>query len=124
MIGNLFLRTSVVFLCCGVALGVYMGSTETFTQMPTHAHINLVGGVWMFLAGLFYNAHPKLSSKLTLSHYVLAVVGFVVFIPGIWGAQIQAPWFGPVVGIGSILTAAQILFFAVNVFLATGKSKS
>lgn len=124
MVGNLFLRTSVVFLLIGVALGMYMGATETFTQAPTHAHINLVGGVWMFLAGLFYNAHPHLSKKLTLSHYVLAVIGLLVFIPGIWGAQIQAKWFVPVIGIGSALTALQILFFAINVFIATGKPKA
>ena len=122
MTGNIFLRTSVVFLCIGIALGVYMGATEDFTQMPTHAHINLVAGVWMFLAGLFYNAHPHLSRKAITIHYWLAVVGLLVFIPGVWGAQIRAPWFVPVVGIGSILTAAQIVFFAVMVFKGTGKA--
>lgn len=121
MNGNIFLRTSVVFLCIGIGLGLYMGGTHDFIQMPTHAHLNLVGGVLMFLAGLFYNSQPHLSRKMTLIHYALAVIGLAVFIPGIWGAQIQAAWAGPVAGIGSVLTAVQIVFFAVMVFIGTGK---
>lgn len=121
MNGNIFLRTSVVFLCLGVALGVFMGATENFAQMPTHAHINLVAGVWMFLAGLYYNATPSLSRKAIMAHYWLALVGLLLFIPGIWGAQSQAAWYKPVVGIGSLLTAAQMVFFTVMVFLGTGK---
>jgi len=121
MTGNLFLRTSVVFLCIGIMLGMYMGGTHDFTQMPTHAHLNLVGGVLMFLAGLFYNGHPGLSRKAILTHYAIAVIGLVTFIPGIWGAQIRTAWAEPVVGIGSLLTAVQIVFFAVMVFIGTGR---
>jgi len=121
MNGNLFIRTSIVFLIIGMCLGAYMGGTHDFTQMPTHAHINLVGGVWMFLAGLFYNTHPGLSRRAIMIHYVLAVLGFVVFVPGIWGAQINAPWFEPVVGAGTVLTLIQMLYFAVMVFIGTGK---
>jgi hypothetical protein len=121
MNGNLFLRTSVVFLTIGVGLGVYMGAKHDFLQAPTHAHLNLVGGVWMFLAGLFYNAHPQISKRLTTIHYVLAMLGLALFIPGIYGARIEAPWSVPVVGAGSVLSALQILMFAVLVFLGTGK---
>ena len=121
MNGNIFLRTSVVFLLLGVALGIYMGAKEDFAQAATHAHINLVGGVWMFLAGLFYNAHPHLSRKAVMVHYGMTVIGLLVFIPGIAGAQVQAPWAVPVVGIGSVLTAISLIYFAVMVFLGTGK---
>jgi NADH:ubiquinone oxidoreductase subunit 6 (subunit J) len=121
MTGNIFLRTSVVFLCIGITLGMYMGGTHDFTQMPTHAHLNLVGGVWLFLAGLFYNGHPQFSRRAILIHYVIAVIGLLIFIPGIWGAQIRAPWAEPVVGIGSVLTAIQIVFFTVMVFIGTGR---
>ena len=124
MNGNIFLRTSVVFLCIGIVLGMYMGGTHDFTQMPTHAHLNLVGGVLMFLAGLFYNGHPQLSRKMTLIHYFIAVIGLVIFIPGIGGAQMRAAGAEPVVGIGSLLTAIQIIFFAVMVFLGTGKKSA
>ena len=122
MNGNIFLRTGMVFLVVGIGLGLYMGAQHDFVQAPTHAHINLLGGVWLFLAGLFYNAHPQISKRLTTIHYYLAVIGLLIFVPGIWGAQIQAPWLEPVIGIGSTLTAAQLLYFTVMVFIGTGKN--
>jgi hypothetical protein len=78
MTGNAFLRTSVIFLCIGILLGVFRGATEDFTQ-----------------------ARPHLSRKVISIHYWLAAAGLLFFIPGIWGAQ--------------------IIFFAVMVFLGTVK---
>ena len=121
MTGNLFLRTSVVFLSCGVVLGLIMGGSQNFTQAPTHAHLNLVGGVWMFLAGLFYNSHPHISSKLRAAHYILAVIGILGFIPGLYGELSGAKWAMAPLMIGSLITGISILLFAVIVFLGTGK---
>jgi hypothetical protein len=52
MISPLFLRVAVVFAITGMALGIYMGAAQDFALSPVHAHINLVGWVSMFLAGL------------------------------------------------------------------------
>jgi hypothetical protein len=124
MTGNIFLRTGMLFLLCGITLGLYMGIKEDFTFAPAHAHLNLVGGVWMFLIGLFYNAHPHLSRKAIAVHYGLNVVAVPIFFAGIAGAQIHAAWYGPVVGIGSILAAASFIFFTVMVFIGTGKKNA
>lgn len=121
MTGNLFLRTSVVFLTCGVILGLMMGGSQDFTQAPTHAHLNLVGGVWMFLAGLFYNAHPQISPKLRTTHYILAVVGLLGFIVGLYAKLSGQHWGELPLIIGSTITGISILLFAVLVFLGTGK---
>lgn len=121
MIGNLFLRTSVLFLMAGLALGMFMGTHEDFTQVPVHVHLNLVGGVWMFLAGLFYNAHPHISRKAIAAHYGLAVIGMPLFAIGLWGADIQAKWFLPFVITGSSLSTLALVTFAVLVFIGTGK---
>ena len=124
MSGNLFLRTSMIFLVAGLALGMFMGSHEDFTQVPVHAHLNLVGGVWMFLAGLFYSAHPQVSRKAMAAHYGLAVVGMPLFAVGLWGAAIQAKWFLPFVISGSVLSTLALVIFAVLVFIATGKKSA
>ena len=124
MSGNLFLRTSMIFLVAGLALGMFMGSHEDFTQVPVHAHLNLVGGVWMFLAGLFYNAHPQVSRNAMAAHYGLAVVGMPLFAVGLWGAAIQAKWFLPFVISGSVLSTLALVIFAVLVFIATGKKSA
>lgn len=122
MNGNIFLRTGILLILIGAGFGIFMGISQDHIQAPTHAHLNLVGGVWMFLAGLFYNAHPQISRKWTMSHYALTVIGLLFFIPGIYAAQIQAPWTRPTVEIGSMLTLAQFVLFAFLVFKGTGKS--
>lgn len=121
MTGNIFLRTSVLFLLCGMGFGAFMGATHDFTLAPVHAHNNLVGGVLMFLAGLYYNAHPQLSPKLVAGHYAVAMLGVLLLVPGIYGSLTQAPWAAPVVGAGSVITVLSMLYFVVMVFLGTGK---
>ena len=121
MTGNLFLRTSVVFLSIGVVLGMMMGGSQDFTQAPTHAHLNLVGGVWMFLAGLYYNANPGISPKLRTAHYILAVAGLLGFIPGLYAKLSGLHWGELPLMIGSSISAIAILLFTVIVFIGTGK---
>ena len=122
MTGNLFLRTSVIILIIGMILGIYMGMNEDFTFAPVHAHINLAGGVLMFLAGLFYNSRPGLSSHAIGIHYAIHLLGATLLPLGIYGSLTKATWFVPVVSAGSVLTLIAMLFFAVMVFLGTKKS--
>jgi uncharacterized membrane protein YiaA len=124
MNGNLFLRTSMLFLLAGIVLGMVMGSHEDFTQVPVHAHLNLVGGVWMFLAGLFYNAQPNISRKAMAVHYGLCVIGIPLFAIGLWGAAIQAKWYLPFIIPGSTLSAIALIVFAVLVFVGTSRRKT
>ena len=122
MTGNLFLRTSVVLLTIGMVFGIYMGMNHDFTYAPAHAHLNLTGGVLMFMAGLFYNSRPGLSARAIGVHYAIALVGALTLPAGIYGSIAELPWAGPVVGIGSVLTLVAMLFFAVMVFLGSKKT--
>lgn len=122
MNGNVFLRTAVVFLSCGVVLGLKMGMAEDFTQAPTHAHINLIGGVWMFLAGLFYNANPQISARLRSVHYLLTVVGMIGFAVGLYGKLAGAAWGEAPLIAGSMITGVSLVLFAVIVWIGTGRS--
>jgi hypothetical protein len=45
---------SVVVLSLGMVLGIVMDIREDFTLQPAHAHLNLVGGVLLFLFALYY----------------------------------------------------------------------
>ena len=122
MTGNVFLRTSVIFLTCGVVLGVKMGMAEDFVQAPTHAHLNLVGGVWMFLAGLFYNANAQISGRLIGVHYVLTLVGMMGFGIGLYGKLAGAAWGEVPLIAGSSLSALGLIMFAVIVWMGTGRA--
>jgi hypothetical protein len=58
MIGSLMMCVSVVILLVGMLAGVAMGMQEDFALQPAHAHLNLVGGVLLFLFGLYYRLIP------------------------------------------------------------------
>ncbi len=122
MNGNIFLRTSVLFLICGMSFGAYMGGTHDFTYAPAHAHLNLIGGVLMFLAGLYYNTKPELPAGLIRIHYFIALLGVLLIVPGIYGSIANMPWAVPVVGAGSVITIISMLFFAFMVYKGTGKA--
>lgn len=116
MNGNAFLRASVVLLLVGVLIGMYMGMTHNFIASPAHAHLNLVGGVLMFLAGLFYTSRPDIPPRALAVHFVLHLLGGVLLPIGIYGQVTQQAWGGPVVGAGSLLTLLAMLVFTFNVF--------
>jgi hypothetical protein len=115
-----FQRTAVVFLLLGLVLGMKMGISENFTLAPVHTHLNLAGGVLMFLAGLFYAARPDIPRTLVTLHFWLHAPGAALLAAGIYGAVTQAPWFGPVVGTGAVLVLLGMLVFAWNVFRRPG----
>ncbi len=54
MIGSLMMCVSVVILLIGMLAGIVMGIKQDFALEAAHAHLNLVGGVLLFLFGLYY----------------------------------------------------------------------
>src|SRR5438552_6486816 len=80
MISTLLLRVSVVLGLIGMTLGMVMGIRKDFTLAPAHAHLNLVGFVVPFLAGLYYRAVPRAgASVLARYHAWIAILGAIVF---------------------------------------------
>ena len=122
MNGNLFLRTAVLLLLVGICLGMRMGMTQDFTYAPAHAHLNLVGGVLMFLAGLFYNTQPQVSARAMGVHYAVQLAGAILLPIGIVGSIDHTPWSGPVVGAGAVLTLLAMLVFTWRVFRTPARS--
>jgi hypothetical protein len=62
MIGSLMMRVGAVVLLLGMLAGIDMGIREDFALAPAHAHLNLVGGVLLFLFGLYYRVVPAAGS--------------------------------------------------------------
>lgn len=116
MISKWFLRLSVLFALIGMGLGIQMGVSEDFQLAPVHAHINLVGYVTMFLAGLFYRGRAIGDSKLAKIHFGLSVFGMALLPFGIAGMVQSAAWAPPVVGAGSLFTVAAMVVFTMAVF--------
>jgi hypothetical protein len=59
MIGSMMICTSVVVLLVGMLAGIAMGIEQNFVPAPAHAHLNLIGGVPLFLFGLYPHRHAS-----------------------------------------------------------------
>ncbi len=116
MIAKRFMCLATAAGLTGIVMGIVMGAAHDFTLAPAHAHLNLVGWVMLFLAGLFYRLHPQCETALANVHFWLAAVGLVLFVPGVAGTQLNLPWGVPVAIAGSFLTAAAMAIFTVVVF--------
>ena len=72
-------RLAVVLGIIGMAFGIVMGIRQDFTLAPAHAHLNLLGWVGLFLAGLYYQAVPgAAASKLAYAHAFTAMAGAIL----------------------------------------------
>jgi len=58
-IDRLFLRIAVVYVLAGMALGIFMAMSDDHSQMPTHAHMNLMGWASMALYAVVYRVWPE-----------------------------------------------------------------
>ncbi len=117
MIGSLMMRVGAVVLLVGMLAGIDMGIRQNFVLAPAHAHLNLVGGVLLFLFGLYYRLIPAAgASKLARVQGWLHIVGSVVFPAGIALVLLKGPSFELAPIIGSLIVVAAMALFALIVF--------
>ena len=99
---------------CG---GILMGMKQDFTLVPAHAHLNLIGWVTLALMGLYYNAiRSRRPEAWPRAQFWVSTVGIWVMIPGLALTLLQMHPAKPLVILGSLITLAGIILFAVNVF--------
>lgn len=112
-----FLRIAVIYALVAMVLGIVMGISNDLTQMPTHAHLNLVGWVSMALYALVYRQYPAAAqSRLAPAHFWVANIGAVLLTLGVYTlmAGMQSLMF--IVISGSLVTILGMLIFAVIVY--------
>ena len=117
MIGSLMMRVSVLILLIGMLAGIDMGIRQDFVLAPAHAHFNLVGGVLLFMFGLYYRMIPAAGAmKLAEVQGWLHIVGGIVFPAGVALVVLKGPAFIAAPIIGSLMVVVAIALFAVIVF--------
>src|ERR1041385_7262470 len=117
MIGSLMMCVSVVILLIGMLAGIAMGITQNFALAPAHAHLNLVGGVLLFLFGLYYRLVPAAGATwLARIQGWLHIAGAVVFPVGVAVVLTKGPAFEAAPIAGALIVVAAMALFAVNVF--------
>jgi hypothetical protein len=117
MIGSLMMCVSVVILLCGMLAGIDMGIRQDFVLAPAHAHLNLVGGVLLFLFGLYYRLIPAAgASMLAKVQGSLHIAGGILFPLGVAVVLLKGPSYEAAPIVGSLIVVAAMALFAVIVF--------
>ena len=120
MIGSLMMRVSVIILLVGMLAGIEMGIRQDFTLAPAHAHLNLVGGVLLFLFGLYYRLIPAAgASILAKVQGWMHIAGGIVLPVGIALVLLKGPSFEAAPIAGSLIVLVAMALFAVIVFRTT-----
>ena len=111
------MRIAVVILLIGMLWGMEMGIRQDFALAPAHAHLNLIGGVLLFVFGLYYTLVPAAgNSTLAKLQGWLHIAGGVLFPIGIAVVVSKGPGFIFAPILGSLIALAAIALFAVVVF--------
>ncbi|MCC8939070.1 hypothetical protein CI1B_55210 [Bradyrhizobium ivorense] len=117
MIGSLMMCVSVVVLLFGMLAGIAMGIQHDFTLGPAHAHLNLVGGVLLFLFGLYYRMVPAAGTMLLAKiQGWLHIVGGILFPAGVAVVLLKGPSLEAAPIAGSLLVVLAMILFAIVVF--------
>lgn len=116
MIGIVMMGTSLALLLVGMFAGLVMGIRQDFLLVPAHAHLNLVGGVLMFLFGLYYRVIAAAATDpLARWQAGLHIVGAILLPLGIAAVLISGPGLTVLPVTGSFVVIAAVLLFAVIV---------
>lgn len=116
-ISQWFIKSAIIYLIIGMCGGILMGMKQDFTLAPAHAHLNLIGWVTLALMGLYYNVHPiKAAGSLARIQFWVSTVGVWIMIPGLALTLMQMAPGELLVILGSIVTLAGVIMFAINVF--------
>ena len=117
MIGSLMMCVSTLVLLGGMLAGIMMGVEQNFTLAPAHAHLNLVGGVLLFLFGLYYRLVPAAgTTTLAKVQGWLHMIGAILFPAGVAVVLLKGPSFEAAPIAGALIVVAAMALFAVIVF--------
>jgi hypothetical protein len=112
-----FLRIAVLYALVAMALGIHMGMSQDHSQMPTHAHLNLLGWASMALYALIYRQWPAAGqTKLALVHFWVANAGALLLNAGVYALYAGNMALEPVAIAGSLITILGMLVFAIIVW--------
>lgn len=123
--GTLFIKIAAVYLLIGIALGIYMGITDSFQYAHVHAHINLLGWATSGLFGVIYYVFSRAgNSKLGKIHFWLHTIGTPLVLLGMYLFTVgqDGAAFPMAVG-GALIVLAATLLFVVNMFTNLKKDR-
>ncbi|HKQ94769.1 MAG TPA: hypothetical protein VJS40_04115 [Aestuariivirgaceae bacterium] len=112
-ISRVFFIAALGFALLGMLLGLKMAMTQDHAQMPTHAHMMVVGWLSMAVFAFFYHLFPERArTRQAQIHCWLAVVSMVVLTIALYLLFAGNPSIEPLAAISSIGLFLSMLTFA------------
>ena len=111
----------LVWLLVGMTLGQVMGESGDHSQMPTHAHIMLVGGVLSLAWGLIYRAlgiAGGLLGWIQLLLHNLGAATMLTILYMLFDGNPAAEPLEPVIGIGGVAVMLSVVLMLYQVLKA------
>ena len=113
-IAKAFIFTAVAYGIAGMLLGIDMAMRHDHAELPTHAHIMVIGWLSFAIFGFFYALFGDgVPRWLGIAHFWFAQVSLLVLIVGLWFVYAGQTQFDPVAGIGALGYAASFVLFAI-----------
>jgi hypothetical protein len=102
-VARTFFIASMVFGMAGILLGLSMAMRGDHGQMPTHAHIMVVGWLSFAVFGFFYHLFPVAAASMPARiHMWLAIVSLAVLVISLYAVLAGNPGVEPVTATASI----------------------
>ena len=111
-IERIHLLVGLVWLLAGMALGEHMGRTGDHGQLPTHAHIMLVGGVLSIIWAVLYRVFKLAGGLLGYIQLGLHQIGTLVMVTALYllySEQGDPERLGPILGISAMLVILSVV---------------
>lgn len=113
-IARLFFASALIYGILGMLLGLHMAASHDHGQMPTHAHLLVIGWVSFAIFGLFYHLFADTVSKvLSAIHLWLAQLSFIGIVAGLFLYYSGRTEFEPVAAISSLAYAVSFVVFGI-----------
>ncbi len=120
-----FFTMAVIYALVGMTLGLSMAMSQNHEQLPTHAHIMVLGWLMSAVFAFFYHLVPAArNSKLATIHFWLAAVSSVGMVVGLYILYGGNPSIEPVLGISAIAYFAATVLFAFIALRALWSSET
>ena len=124
-----FTKMALIYLALGVVMGIVIGTQPQWSQRLrfVHIHLNLLGFMTMFIAGVAYHVLPRLNSRPVpwpggvKYHFILHNAGLLGMATthlagGLWsGGMLHAAFvaFAMMTGVGLLIMAFNLYFILV-----------
>jgi hypothetical protein len=112
-VARLFFILAIAYAILGLLLGLQMSISQDHSQMPTHAHMMVLGWLMSAVFAFFYHLFPDVGrSRLAQIHFLLTAASGIILLVTLYLFLAGNPGVEPVLAAASIGFFLGILLFA------------